>query len=152
MCKSLLPVALMMVFSLLSSCVPMPSTTPVFPNLTGKVVDAEGFAIPGAHVIAERAGYVRQGVTTKTGEFKLRAMNQTHYAAISGPPGVKPPPWFWQRERDQTPLTLTASAPGYEAATQTIPCEPKVPFLLVMPSLIEFQLFMTSRPAVAIPE
>ncbi|GEP42550.1 carboxypeptidase-like regulatory domain-containing protein [Brevifollis gellanilyticus] len=130
----------------------MPSTTPVFPNLTGRVVDAEGFPLPGAHVIAERAGYVRQGVTSKRGEFKLRAVTQSHYAVISGPPGVKPPPWFWQHEREHTPLTLTASAPGYEPATQTIPCEPKVPFVLVMPSNIEFQLFMTNQRAVAIPE
>ncbi len=152
MCKSIIPVALTAVISLLSSCMPVPSTTPVFPTLMGYVVDAEGYAVPGATVIAERAGYVRQGKTSKVGKFILPPVTQSHYAMISGPPGVKPPPWFWQRESQLIPLTLTASAPGYEATMISIPSRRQVPFLLELPDRIQLQLFIGSQPAVAIPD
>jgi hypothetical protein len=149
---SLLPVALMAVISLICSCVPAPSTTEVFPAIRGTVVDTKGRAIPGALVVAERAGFVRQGRSSRIGEFKLMSAVQMHYALVSGPPGVKPPPWFWQRERELTPLTLTASAPGFEPATMTIPCIPKVPFLIQLPSIIQIPLVMSGGHAVAVPE
>lgn len=148
--KYIIPAALMaMICGLLDSCVPAPTTTLVYPSFTGHVVDEEGYAIPGATVIAERAGYVRQGQTSARGRFTLPPVTQIHYALIAGPPGVKPPPWFWQR--GPLPLTLTASAPGYETATISISSRQEVPFPLVLPDRLQFQLHRTGGQAQPLP-
>ncbi len=145
-----LPAVLMALITLLISCVPIPSTTPVFPSCPGTVVDAEGYAIPNVTITATRAGIVRKAMSNPLGKFILPAAVQIHYGRNLGPSVVTPPPWYWHT--GTAPLIITASAPGYQSATQTIPAREDHKTMLRMPDRIAFQLFTEDQRAVAVPE
>lgn len=102
----------------LVGCAPLPSTTPVFPRLSGVVTDSKTQSpVPKATVTASRAGYVRKGVTNRSGHFELSPATQWHYLVYIGSPGLAPLPWTFRHGPE--PLIITASAPGYGSASQT---------------------------------
>ncbi len=124
-------------------CTPLPSTTPVFPRLSGVVTDSEThLPVPRASIHASRAGYVRKGVTSRSGHFTLSSAKQWHYLVYIGSPGVAPLPWPFRH--GLTPLIITASAPGYESASQTFqPLRIRALFsqpLETLPDRIDFSL------------
>jgi hypothetical protein len=99
-------------------CAPLPSTTPVFPGMSGLVTDARThFPVPRATITASRAGYVREGITSRSGHFALSAATQWHYLVYLGSPGIAPCPWTFRYGPE--PLIITASALGYKSASQT---------------------------------
>ena len=134
---------------LTSSCVPFPTSTPVFPPLMGSVVNGEGFAISNATVTVTRAGYVRHGVTNGKGQFNLPGAMQFHYAMNAGTSGVTPPPWHWRKPPQD--LILSASAPGYITATQSYPSHKDKPVMVVLPDRIQIELLTDGGQAQSLP-
>lgn len=148
--QRLLPAALITAFCcLLNSCVPFPTSTPVFPPLMGSVVSGEGFAITNATVTVTRAGYVRHGVTDANGKFNLPGALQFHYAMNAGTSGVTPPPWHWRKPPQD--VILSVSAPGYMTATQTFPAHKDKPAMVILPDRIKVELFTDGGQAQPVP-
>ena len=125
--------------SLLPSCAPFPSTTPVIPRLSGSVVDAQSKKpIPSATVSAVRAGYTRRAATSVAGLFTLPPASQWHYLLYIGSPGVAPVPWHLRNV--PASLTITASAPGYQSSSQTFEAREEHRLFLKLPDSIQIPL------------
>lgn len=101
-------------FSLvLSGCVIFPGTTPVAPELSGRVIDARtGLGVPGASIVAQRADFTRQVLSRPDGSYTVPSIRQWHYLWYLGSPGAVPPPW-WTVHSHMSPYEISVEKPGY---------------------------------------
>ena len=103
---------------LVTSCMPVPPfTTPVSPEVTGRVLDARSKKpIKGALIQTERAGYTRQAYTLDDGRFTVPSASQWHYLVYLGSPGIYPTPWMFNRSNKD--LIMKVEASGYNLKSE----------------------------------
>ena len=117
----------------LAGCVPLPSTTPVFPEMAVEVVDARTRQpVTGAVVEASRAGYRRTAPTDACGRCTVPAASQWHFLVYAGSPGVAPTPWHLAQD-DPCALTIHVSAPGRVPAFRTFEPSATNPLVIGLP-------------------
>jgi hypothetical protein len=130
-----------------AACAPFPSTTAVAPSSHGVVQDAlTRKPMAGVRVTAERARAKSSAHTSKDGFFTLPAITQWHYLIYIGSPGVAPVPWHFRGDAS-APYIVTASASGYESASQSFDADKigKFPNGLHSPGSINFLLKRNSQ-------
>ena len=124
------------------ACAPFPATTPVAPRSGGFVQDSHTKQpIAGATITAERAGFRASARTASNGFYSIPALTQWHYLIYIGSPGIAPTPWHLSSPRAR--YTVTASAPGYQAASQSFGRYPDTehsPLDLLLPRSVNFLL------------
>lgn len=103
---------------LIAGCMPVPPfSTPVSPEVKGRVVDANSKRpIKGAIIHAERAGYSRTAHALEDGRFTVPSASQWHYLIYLGSPGMYPTPWMFTHGNKD--LTMKVEASGYKPKSE----------------------------------
>ena len=109
MIKVYLPIFLL----LLCSCVPIPHTSIVAPEIQIQVVDSESLEmVKNVTVIYNQGDYEKKYFSKSGGEMKVGPLKQWHYLLYIGSPGHAPFPDYLNYT-NIVPLLFTVSAPGY---------------------------------------